>query len=258
MKQEQVMNIIHHVRKTNPLIHHITNQVVMNFTANGLLAFGGSPIMAKEFEEMSAISSKADGLLINIGTMLKSELKSMKEAGKTANKEQVPVVLDPVGVAASSFRSSAVHQLLNAISFTAIKGNAGEMAHLVNIPWQTKGVEATDDTVEKLAKIAQSVSQKYQTIAVITGEKDVICFNNDILVNETGHHYLTKITGAGCLLGSLITACLTVDLQVKLIEKVWAAVHFYGKVAERVIAEQNINGPGTFTPHFIDGLAAHM
>src|SRR5699024_7307302 len=139
----------------------LTNQVVMNFTANGLLAFGGSPIMAKEVEEMSAMSGVADGVLINIGTSLKTELPSMIAAGETANQRGKPVILDPVGVAATPFRSETVNTLIDKIEFTAIKGNAGEMAHLVGIPWQTKGVESIDDDGEKLREIALSVSKKY-------------------------------------------------------------------------------------------------
>src|SRR5690625_2304890 len=117
----------------------------MNFTANGLLAFGGSPIMAKEPLEMNDIAGNVDGVLINIGTLTEKDLQAMLLAGKIANQHNIPVVLDPVGVAASDFRSSAIKQLLNEVKFTAIKGNAGEMAFLVNIPWQTKGVESIDD-----------------------------------------------------------------------------------------------------------------
>lgn len=136
--------VLKHVRENNPLIHNVTNRVVMNFTANGLLAFGGSPIMADAEEEVADIASLADGLLINIGTLNANELSAMFVAGQAANKKGIPVVLDPVGVAASSFRSTAVQRILNEIDVTAIKGNAGELAYLVDIPWETKGVESLD------------------------------------------------------------------------------------------------------------------
>src|SRR5699024_11530812 len=76
-------------------------------------------------------------------------------AGKIANQHNIPIVLDPVGVAASDFRSSAIKQLLNEVKFTAIKGNAGEMAFLVNIPWQTKGVESIDEAKSDITEIAK-------------------------------------------------------------------------------------------------------
>src|SRR5690625_4221545 len=119
MSMKKYDHILQHIRYHNPLIHHFTNQVVMNFTANGLLSFGGSPIMAKELTEMTEIVKRADGLLINIGTSLQAEVPSMLIAGQTANKRNIPVVLDPVGVAASSFREETVRHLLNKISFTA-------------------------------------------------------------------------------------------------------------------------------------------
>ena len=55
------------IRSNSPLIHNITNFVVMNNTANALLACGASPVMAHartEVEEMAAI---AGALVINIG-----------------------------------------------------------------------------------------------------------------------------------------------------------------------------------------------
>src|SRR5690625_41283 len=117
----------------------------MNFTANGLLAFGGSPIMAKEPLEMNDIARNVDGILINIGTLTEKDLQAMLLAGKIGNQHNIPIVLDPVGVSASDFRSSSIKQLLNGNKFTAIKRDAGEMAFFVNIPWQTKGVESIDD-----------------------------------------------------------------------------------------------------------------
>lgn len=252
MNNNKLTKVLRDIREKNPLIHHITNEVVMNFTANGLLAFGGSPIMAKEYKEMNEISQKVDGLLLNIGTMTQDELHSMIKAGNLANKNQIPVVLDPVGIAVSSFRNKVVKELLTNINFTAIKGNAGEMAHLVNIPWQTKGVESIDDDLGKLKDIAQKVAYTFQTIAIVTGEIDVISDGDVTLTNKTGHIYLTKITGAGCLLGSIVTACLTTNASK--INAAHAGVSFYGKAAEQAARQNNVFGTGTFLPHFIDAL----
>lgn len=246
--------ILNKVRQKNPLIHHLTNQVVMNFTANGLLAFGGSPIMAKAEEEAYHMASIADGLLINIGTLSAVDLQAMIIAGKAANEKGIPVVLDPVGVAATPFRTAAVNQLLKEVRFTAIKGNAGEMAHLVEIPWETKGVESLGDG--NIEEVAHQVAKTYQTSAVITGEVDVICAGKNIVVNQTGHPLLTKITGAGCLLGSILTACLTTNDPIK--EQALTAVSFYGLAAEHATSHPDQSGTGTFVPHFIDALSLHF
>lgn len=247
------MNVVTQVRNKQPLIHHVTNQVVMNFTANGLLAFGGSPIMAKEKLEARSMASIANGVLLNIGTIVESEVDAMIIAGQTANERGIPVVLDPVGVAATPFRTEVVQTLLDHISFTAIKGNAGEMAHLVDVAWKTKGVESLDDHLGDLNEIAIKVAKKHHTIAVVTGKTDVIANNHTLKTNDTGHHYLTKITGAGCLLGSILTACVTTDTPT--FDAAYSAVHFYGQAAEIAAAQPGVHGTGTFIPHFLDELA---
>lgn len=129
--------------------------------------------------------------------------------GKAANQKGIPVVLDPVGVAATPYRSNAVKQLLEEVQPTVIKGNAGELAHLVNVPWQTKGVDSFGDG--NIEEIARKVAKTYQTTAVLTGKRDVISTTESTTINGTGHPLLAKVTGAGCLLGSIIAACLTTD-----------------------------------------------
>lgn len=246
--------VIKNARERNPLIHHITNQVVMNFTANGLLAFGASPVMAKAEEEVSDMAFIADGVLINIGTLKPSELRAIILAGKAANKKGIPVVLDPVGVAATSFRTSAVKEILNEVKPAAIKGNAGELAHLVQIPWETKGVESIG--AGNAEEIAVKVAKTYQTTAVVTGKTDVICSGETISLNETGHALLTKITGAGCLLGSILTACLATNHPIE--KQALAAVEFYGMAAEYAASQKEVFGPGSFLPRFIDALSLEI
>lgn len=243
--------VIQSIRENTPLIHHLTNQVVMNFTANGLLAFGGAPIMAKSETEANDMASISDGVLINIGTITEADIPAMILAGKAANEKGIPVVLDPVGVAATPFRTNVVKRILTEVQPTAIKGNAGELAHLAEIPWQTKGVESIGDGNTK--EIAQKVAKMYNTTAIVTGKVDTICTGNQIIQNESGHHFLTKITGAGCLLGSIVTACLTTEHST--FEQALTAVHFYGLAAEYAASRPEVHGSGTFLPNFIDALS---
>ncbi|MBM7552041.1 hydroxyethylthiazole kinase [Thalassobacillus pellis] len=248
------MAVIDEVRNKQPLIHHLTNQVVMNFTANGLLAFGGAPVMAKETEEAADMAAIADGLLINIGTITKGELPAMIAAGKAANEKGIPVVLDPVGAAATPFRTDALKQILKQVRPTAIKGNVGEIAHLVDIPWETRGVDSLGEG--DVETIARKAADQYGTMAIVTGKVDVICDGEKVLKNETGHPFLTKITGAGCLLGSVITACLAVEGDK--IEQALEAVAFYGQAAVYAAETELVKGPGTFLPRFIDALTMDM
>lgn len=243
--------MIKHVRESKPLIHNITNQVVMNFSANGLLAFGALPIMADAQEDAPEITRVADGLLLNMGTISEYLLYTMINAGKVANHLGIPLVIDPVGVGASDFRSACFDKLIKEVHPTAIKGNAGELAHLVGVNLQTKGVEAIEEgNPEQLSKL---VAEKYQTVAILTGKIDVISNVDHMVKNNSGHPLLSKITGAGCLLGSIITACLTVPGRE--IINALTAVEFYGLAAERALSHQLVQGPGTFLPHFLDNIA---
>lgn len=247
-------DILIKVRERQPLIHHLTNRVVMNMTANGLLSFGGSPIMAEAMEEIEDIVTISDGVLLNIGTLKADELPAMISAGEAANKKNIPVVLDPVGVAATPFRMEAVKEILNHVRVTAIKGNAGEMAHLVQMPWETKGVESLGQG--RVEEVAAKVTEVYQTRAIVTGEVDAISTGKTIIHNHTGHAFLTKVTGAGCLLGSILTACLTTDDPFE--DQAKTAVGFYGLAAEYAARHADVTGPGTFLPQFIDALSLDL
>ncbi|MGP4071732.1 hydroxyethylthiazole kinase [Piscibacillus sp. B03] len=246
-----ISSVIDSVRKKGPLIHHITNQVVMNFSANGLLAFGGTPIMAKESKEVSEIVDVADGLLLNIGTAVENDYKSMLTAGKRANEKGFPIVLDPVGVGVSEFRREYIRQLLKEVTPTVIKGNAAEIAYFAEVNWEAKGVDATGSG--NVVDVAQGAFEKYGCPIVLTGQQDVIVTSKGTQINDTGSEFLAKITGAGCLLGSIITACITVEGDLD--EQLYSAVHFYGLAAEYTSRLSEVTGPGTFLSHFIDALS---
>ncbi|MDY0410266.1 hydroxyethylthiazole kinase [Virgibacillus soli] len=243
--------IIHQVREKNPLIHHLTNEVTMNFVADGLLSFGGSPVMAKALEEVDEMTSHSNGVFINIGTPTEKDLPAMIAAGKTANKYGIPVVIDPVGIAATSYRANYIHQVLSKVKPTVIKGNAGEIAYLADTPWEVKGVDSLGD--ESAIDIARKVANKYETAVVVTGKTDIICTKNKVSENITGHPYLTKVTGGGCLLGSVITACLATEASID--DQLLTAVSFYGLAANYATSLQQVTGPGSFKSAFIDALS---
>lgn len=129
------------VKRKHPLIHSITNLVTINDVANMIIACGASPIMAIAPEEVQEITAIADGLNINIGTLQEKTVEAMLLSGSTANMKGIPVILDPVGVGASSFRRPTVHRLLQEIRFSAIKGNAAEILCLLEESGEMKGVD---------------------------------------------------------------------------------------------------------------------
>ncbi|WP_347860917.1 hydroxyethylthiazole kinase [Salimicrobium sp. PL1-032A] len=236
------------LRETRPLVHHITNEVVMNFSANGLLAFGGSPVMAKEREEVEEVASAANALVLNIGTIRKEDIETMVKAGQAANKAGVPVLLDPVGAGATTFRKQAVQRIVDEVDVTVVKGNAGEIAALADIPLKVKGVDALESGNSE--EIAGEAAKHLKTMVVVTGKTDAISDGKHRITSSYGSPLLGSITGAGCLLGSLMAACLAVEEEKE--KAVQFALEFYNKAAER--AEKKAGGPGTFIPHLLDEL----
>lgn len=131
------------VRDQNPLVHSITNNVVTNFTANGLLALGASPVMAYAIEEAADMAKIAGALVLNIGTLSSASVEAMIAAGKSANENGVPVIFDPVGAGATPFRTASASKIIQEVRLSAIRGNAAEIANIAGAPdWKIKGVDA--------------------------------------------------------------------------------------------------------------------
>ncbi|WJE15598.1 hydroxyethylthiazole kinase [Halobacillus sp. ACCC02827] len=246
--------IIEKVREKRPLIHHITNQVVVHFTANGALAFGSSPIMAAAHQEAADVAMLADGVLLNIGTLNDYQVESMILAGRAANEKGIPVVLDPVGVGATKYRYEAFQRIVKEVQPTVIKGNAGELARLVDIEVETKGVDSVGEG--NTGEIVQAVAEALRTAVVCTGAVDRFCADGKSGRNESGHPLLGRVTGSGCLLGSILAAVLSVDGGVY--EKLETALKHYGRAAEQAASLPSVQGPGTFLPHFLDALSRDL
>ncbi|WP_442778846.1 hydroxyethylthiazole kinase [Avibacterium sp. 21-595] len=203
-------NLLEQIRQKNPLIHSITNIVVANYVANGLLALGASPIMADAEEEMADLAQFSAALSINIGTLDPFKVKAMLAAGQAANQAGIPVVLDPVGVGATQYRKDVIAELLNKVKFTAIRGNAGEIAQLAGVNWSAKGVDAGQGD-GNIGEIAMLAAQRYQCIVAVSGEVDYISDGTRLATIHNGTAMFPKITGSGCLLGTVLGAFLAVN-----------------------------------------------
>ncbi|MGQ9021762.1 hydroxyethylthiazole kinase [Bacillus pumilus] len=252
MKTSCVSHVLERVRAENPLVHNITNQVVTNFTANGLLALGASPVMANAKEEVAEMAQLADALVLNIGTLTKDTVEAMVLAGQAANENGVPVLLDPVGVGATTFRTKAAKQLLEQVNMTVVRGNAAEMAHLLGVDgWESKGVDAKAANGD-VSALAKQAARTLQTVVVITGKVDVVSDGEDVLSIHNGHEWLTKVTGTGCLLTSVIGAFCAVGERP--IHASAAALLFYGVAAERAAHYTQDKGPGAFQMELLNAL----
>ncbi|RDI48002.1 hydroxyethylthiazole kinase [Falsibacillus pallidus] len=240
------------LREMKPLVHNITNVVVTNFTANGLLALGASPVMAYAKEEVEEMASISGAVVLNIGTLNKEVIESMILAGKAANQKGVPVLLDPVGAGATRFRTDMANKILEEVQIDVIRGNAAEIANLLGIDWQIKGVDAGDGKVDA-AEIALQAAQKWNCAAVVTGKNDAASDGKDTYLIQNGHPMMTQVTGTGCLLTSVIGAYCAVDSNH--LEAAVAALTSYGIAAELAAEKTGEVGPGSFQIQFLNELA---
>ncbi|GAE36714.1 hydroxyethylthiazole kinase [Halalkalibacter akibai] len=243
--------MIEQVRKENPLIHCMTNVVVTNFTANGLLALGASPVMAYAKEEVADLAQIAGALLLNIGTLSTEQIDHMIIAGQAANEANVPVVLDPVGAGATSFRTTMSKRILEEVKVSVLRGNAGEIASLLGVQATVKGVDGSmeGDKIE----LAKQAAKQFNCVCVVTGEVDVITDGSVVKTVANGHPWLTKVVGTGCLLGAVIGAFIAVERE-NLVEAATTAVTFFGIAGEQAFQQTNEQGIGSFQEAFLNQL----
>lgn len=252
MNIQDVVDLLKKVRESNPLVHNITNVVVTNFTANGLLALGASPVMAYAKEEVADMAKIAGALVLNIGTLDATAVDSMKLAGGSANAHQVPVVLDPVGAGATAYRTETAKALLSGLRIGILRGNAAEVASVVDRESTIKGVDAGTGSGDP-AELARYAAGRLQTVVAITGKEDVVSNGSVTYVVRNGHAILTRVTGTGCLLSSVIGAFAAVEPDP--VRASIAALVTYGVAAELAAASTAEQGPGSFQVEFLNRLA---
>lgn len=246
-------SLLTQMREQNPLVHNITNIVAAHFTANGLLAVGASPIMANEIDEMADMAAICEALLINIGTLQKNTIESMFAAGKAANVRGIPVVLDPVGAAATPLHRETVARLLQEVKFAAIRGNVAEMGFVAGNAWQGKGVDAGPSD-GNAAQMAAVVAQQYHCIAAVSGQTDYVSDGITTYAIENHTSLFPKITASGCLLGGVIAAFLATAARSPLSAVVEACTVYAvaGELAAQGLAPYQ---SGTFGVKLIDSLS---
>lgn len=240
------------VRKENPIVHCITNHVVSNFQANGLLALGASPIMGEAPEEAAELAALADAVSLNIGTLNSQSLSSMLLAGKTANALGTPVVLDPVGAGATEFRKNAVNKILKEVNVAVIRCNAGELAAIAGVDWHVKGVDAGEGDAD-IGKLARTAAKRLGLIVAVSGATDHVTDGERLAEIRYGHEMMASITGTGCLLSSVVAAFLAVQPE-NHFEATAAAMRYYAIAGERASRQAEL--PGAFQSAFLDHLAA--
>ena len=204
---KEMADILLRIKRTRPLIHCITNYVAANDSANMLLAIGASPIMADCSEEASDIAAGADGLLLNLGIPNPDKLHAMRLAGETANRFGKPIVFDPVGIGASSFRKEASAGLLKAVQVQIIRANASEMRELCGLHSHAAGVDAAGENGNKA--LAETAARKFGCVAAVTGKSDFVSDGKRTVCLKNGHADLSRLTGTGCMSSAVTAAFLS-------------------------------------------------
>lgn len=237
------------LREKKPLIHNITNFVVMNYTANVLLAVGASPVMAHAQEEVEEMASIAGAVVLNIGTLTPEWVDSMIKAGWKANRMDIPVILDPVGSGATSLRTDSVRRLINELSISVIRGNASEVLSIVRRESGTKGVDSVH-TVDDALDEALALAQELDITLAITGKVDLVTDGKRILRIHNGHPMMGLLTGTGCAATAVIGAFLAVDEDP--VTASATALAYFGLAGE--IGAKTAHGPGSFMTASLDAL----
>ncbi len=245
----QICADLQRVRTHAPLVHNITNFVVMNNTANALLALGASPVMAHALEEVEDMTALASALVINIGTLSTEWTAAMELALITAKKHHVPIVFDPVGAGATPFRTNTSVHLLEQINPSVIRGNASEIMALAGAQIQTKGVDSAVNN-DEAADAALTLAQRYSCSVCTSGAADFITDGKRTALIFNGHPLMPRVTGLGCTASALTGAFCAVspDPFTATID----AMAVLGICGE--IAAHQANGPGTLQLHILDAL----
>src|SRR5215217_1863183 len=209
------------IRERKPLVHQITNFVVMNETANATLALGALPVMAHAVQEVEEMASAASALVLNIGTLSDEWVEAMVLAGRAANRARVPVVLDPVGAGATAYRTETARELAEELELAVVRGNYAELATLAGHKAEIRGVEALGADGERVLAIAN------------------------------GHQLLAAVTGTGCM-STAITGCFLAVRPEDPLEAAAEALVAFGVAGED--AAKKATRPGSFHAALYDAL----
>lgn len=237
------------IRAEKPLIHNITNYVVMNFTANTLLAMGASPVMAHATNEVEEMVALAGALVINIGTLSDQWIAAMFLAGRKANEMGIPIILDPVGSGATSLRTITFKKLVSELKISVVRGNASEILSIASSDVTTKGVDAIHN-VEEASDTAKKIARQLGAVVAITGPIDLITDGNRVVRCSNGHPLMGKVTGTGCAATATIAAFATVTKDS--LEAASAGLAFFGLAGEK--AAEKAKSPGSFMIALLDSL----
>ena len=239
------------LKNINPLIHCITNPISINQCANTILAVGAKPIMAEHPDEVGEITKTSKALMLNLGNITDIRMQSMEISLKTANENNIPSVLDVVGIACSELRRDYVINISDKYTLSVIKGNYSEITALSDTDYKSVGVDSEKNLDEtSVIKYAVKLARRYNCIILASGKTDIITDGEKLVLIKNGTPQLAEVTGTGCMLGALCASFLAVD---KSVDAVSCACAVLGIAGELSVTE---NKNGTFMINLMDNLSS--
>ena len=252
--KSNLLNSLDQLRQSTPLVLNMTNSVVMNNTANALLALGASPIMSDAAEETPVMTEITNSLVINIGTLTGRTVMSMKCAASHAQVAGKQWILDPVGAGATRFRLDTARLLLD-YNPSVVRGNASEILALFAGESGGRGVDSLVES-HAVEKVAVDAARKHNTVVAITGATDIITDGHQIARLSNGHAMMARVTGTGCTSSALVGAFLGTKTDegenLSPFMAATAALACLGVAGE--LASKNSRGPGSLQLNILDEL----
>jgi len=246
---EKINAIITSIRQKKPLVLNITNDVTMDFIANGILSVGASPIMSKAEQEMEDLIRISSAIVMNPGTLDERFIRLCDRVAEIANQLNKPIILDPVGAGATRYRTEANMKWIERYNISILRGNASEILALAGETGTTKGVDSTAES-DSVIEQAKLLSRAFSATVLVSGKTDVVVDDNRVETFQRGSAWMPMITGSGCLLSAVVAAFHAVENN--RFEAAASAAVFYGVCGE--IAASQAEGPGSFKVKFLDAL----
>ncbi|KAI7847074.1 Hydroxyethylthiazole kinase family-domain-containing protein [Circinella umbellata] len=252
---EYAIKAIEHIKTTSPLVHHMTNNVVINDNANATLAVGASPIMSTNDEEVNDIAKINGSMVLNMGTLSPNMAETMLIAMKSNQDLGNPIVFDPVGAAATEYRRVHTKKFLESGTVTVLKGNTGEILYIAERGGKSRGVDSVGGNggEENAAMAVKETAQKYNCIVAMTGKIDYVSDGHRVFAIENGDDLLACITGSGCMVSSIV-GCFTAVNRDNYLYATIAAILLVTIASEKATKRSDVQGPGTFRSALIDEL----
>ena len=237
------------IRERRPLVHQITNFVVMNETANATLALGALPVMAHAVQEVEEMAGAASALVLNIGTLSDEWVEAMLRRAVRRTAPGCPVVLDPVGAGATAYRTETARNLLDDLDIAVVRGNSAEIATLAGHKAEIRGVEAVGSAAGP--ELAREAARALGCVAAVTGPVDHVSDGERVLAIANGHELLATVTGTGCM-STAITGCFLGVRPDDPLEAAAEALVAFGVAGED--AARKAKKPGSFHVALYDAL----